>query len=166
MIARRIAPPLLFLLLLFFLTVFWVAQSETTAVSTEYTGGELTIFASSLNHDVQTVGTNSTGSLKKSATSYSFSKTLLGYKGKGVFYFGSDKVITKINFIFPNDTSWNDVANRISEQLGEPSLARLYDSGGAGAQWESGDSLFYLASDGKTMTLSVTNYYGDDKASE
>ena len=164
MIARRIAPPLMFLLLLFFLAVFWVAQSETTAVSTEYTGGELIIFASSLNHDVQSVGTDGSGSPKKNATSYSFSKTLLGYRGKSILYFGSDRVITKINFIFPNDTPWNDVANRISEQLGEPSLARLYNSGGAGAQWESGDSLFYLATDGKTTTLSVTNYYGDESS--
>ncbi|HMM05407.1 MAG TPA: hypothetical protein PKD52_01870 [Clostridiales bacterium] len=137
-------------------------KQETVTVAGEYTGGELMDFAAALHCDIDTVTSEEVTVLTKSDTSRTCKKTLLNYTGKVVFFFGADELITKANFIFPAATPWNDVSNRISEQLGEASAAALYDNGGADAQWENQDYLFYLVTDGKTMTLSVSKYYGGD----
>lgn len=158
--AKKIVFPVLLLILLPLLFFACCTKAETSSVSLEYTGGELILFASNLNCDIENVTVFSDSSTEKEDTKLSCMETLLGYEGKGVFYFGQDHIITKINFIFPASSSWNDIANRISEQLGEASIAKLYSGGGAEAQWENSGYLFYLATDSKTMTLSVTNYYG------
>lgn len=137
-------------------------KQETVSVAGEYTGGELMDFAAALHCDIDAVTSSDVTVLTKNDTSRTCKKTLLNYTGKAIFFFGADKLITKANFIFPASTSWNDVSNRISEQLGEASAAALYDNGGADAQWENQEYLFYLATDGKTMTLSVSKYYGAD----
>ncbi len=137
-------------------------KQQALSVAGEYTGGELMDFAAILHCDIDAVTSSDVTVLTKSGTSRTCKKTLLNYTGKVIFFFGADHLITKANFIFPAATSWNDVSNRISEQLGEASAAALYDNGGADAQWENQDYLFYLATDGKTMTLSVSEYYGAD----
>ena len=139
------------------------AEPETVSVAGEYTGGELMDFATAIHRDVDAVAGAGMEVLTKSNDSYTCKKTLLNYKGKAVFFFGADELITKANFIFPAAAAWNDVSNRISEQLGEAATAALYNDGGADAQWENRDYLFYLVTDGKTMTLSVSKYYGSDR---
>lgn len=158
---------LLFLLFAAVITVFFTflfpfTKSETATVAGEYTGGELIDFAATIHCDITAVVSTNEVVLEKSATALTCEKTLLNYEGKAVFFFGADHAITKVYFIFPDTTPWNDVSNRISEQLGEPSAATLYDSGSADAQWENEGYLFYLVTNNNELTLSVTKYYGDN----
>ena len=143
-----------------FAHLFPGTKQETVTVAKEYTGGELMDFAAALHCDIDAVTSSNVKVLTKSDTSLTCEKSLLNYTGKVIFFFGTDRLITKANFIFPAATSWNDVSNRISEQLGEASAAALYNNGCADAQWENQDYLFYMVTDGKTMTLSVSKYYG------
>lgn len=143
-----------------FFLLFPDAKQKTASVAGEYTGGELIDFAAALQCDIDGVTSSGVKIVDRSDSSLTCSNTLLNHAGKTVFFFDVDRIITEVHFIFPADTSWNDVSNRISEQLGEASTAALYDSGGADAQWENEGYLFYLATDGETMTLSVTKYYG------
>lgn len=146
----------------FFTFLFPSTKSETATVVGEYTGGELIDFAAAIHCDITAVVSANEVVLEKSDTDLTCQKSLLNYKGEAVFIFGADHTITKVYFIFPADTPWNDVSNRISEQLGEPSTATLYDSGSADAQWENEGYLFYLATNNDDLTLSVTKYYGDN----
>lgn len=160
---------ILFLFLLFaaviialFDYIFFDGKSETATVAYEYTGDELIDFAMAIHCDITDVISSNEVVFEKNNTSFTCKRKLLSYEGKAVFFFGADNVVTKVYFIFPVATSWNDVSNRISEQLGESSAAAIYDSGSADAQWENRGYLFYLATDNESLTLSITKHYSDN----
>ena len=149
---------LLFFLLI--LTVF-VAFSrdpkdteQTAAAATEqYTEMELRSWSAALFQDIHTV-TDTTAKEKTTRA-----EKLLGFSGKTTYFFDRQSTVFRLMFTFPPQSQWNEAANRISEQLGEPSFTALYDNGSAAAEWICDEILYTLSADGKIMTLTAAKYY-------
>lgn len=147
-----------FFILLLFVAFWWnSSERETAATSSEqYTEKELHSWSAALYQDMNTI--METTAERKAARS----QILLGYEGKTTYYYDGQQIIYRLMFTFPPETQWNEAANRISEELGEPSFATLYENGSAATEWINDEILYALSSDGKMMTLTAAKYYPNE----
>lgn len=150
---------LFFLILLLFVTFschFPETEQATIAQPEQYTEKELQIWSGALLQNI-----NAITETEENSKTTCFQR-LLGYEGETTYYFDRQKIVSRLTFAFPPHTPWNEAANRISEQLGEPSFATLYENGNAAAEWKHSETLFALATEGKIMTLTAAKYYQNE----
>ncbi len=148
-----------FLFLMLFVVFSWDpkdTEKTTAAVSEQYTEKELQSWSAALFQNIDSI-IETTAEEK-----ITHAQKLLGYEGKTTYYYDSQKTIFRLMFTFPPHTEWNEAANRISEQLGEPSFTSLYENGSAAAEWINDQILYALSSDGKIMTLTAAKYYHNE----
>ena len=145
-----------FLILTLFVAYLWYpgnTEKTSASASEQYTENELQSWSAALYQNINTViETTAEGKTTRS-------QKLLGFEGKTTYFYDPQKIIFRLMFTFPTHAEWNEAANRISEQLGEPSFTTLYENGSAASEWVHEQILYALSSDGKITTLTAAKYY-------
>ncbi|MGM9567389.1 MAG: hypothetical protein ACI3W6_04340 [Clostridia bacterium] len=145
-----------FLIPALFIAFLWNPENtekSSAAASEQYTENELQSWSDALYQNIDTViETTAKGKTTRA-------QKLLGFEGKTTYFYDPQKIIFRLMFTFPSHVEWNEAANRISEQLGEPSFTALYENGSAASEWINDQILYALSSDGKIMTLTAAKYY-------